>query len=69
MRYIHRLEYRATLLLRYLYILLYSEAITKDRDPQIYFLYKPRSFSLRIPLSEQNQVFSPLYTIDEIIFY
>jgi hypothetical protein len=34
-----------------------------------YFLYEPRSFSLRIPPLEQNQAFDPLRTMDDIVFY
>lgn len=44
-------------------------AISEDRDSQKYFPYKPRSFFLRVYLSEQNRALDPLYIIDDIVFY
>lgn len=44
-------------------------ATSEDGDPQKYFPYKPRSFSLRVYLSEQNRALGPLRTMDDIMFY
>ena len=44
-------------------------ATSEDGDPQKYFPYKPRSFSLRVHLSEQNRALDPLRTMDDIVFY
>jgi hypothetical protein len=64
-----RIERGVTFPPRHLCILPCSKAITKDRDPQVCFLYKPRSFSLRILPPEQNRAFDYLRTIDNIVFY